>query len=66
MNNWQYGSQDVVVLHLHNSLTMRFVTYYEVKHINVLKECGGLVVEHQTPNREVMGSIPTQGIVLCS
>ena len=28
-------------------------------------ECCGVVVEHQTPNREALGSIPTSGTVLC-
>ena len=28
-------------------------------------ECCGVVVERQTPNREVLGSIPTGVIVLC-
>ena len=27
--------------------------------------CGCVLVEHQTPNREVLGSIPTGGTVLC-
>ena len=26
---------------------------------------GGLVVERRTPNREVLGSIPTSGTILC-
>ena len=29
-----------------------------------LGECGGIVVEHWTMNQEVLGSIPTGGIVL--
>ena len=29
------------------------------------REHGGVVVEHQTPNREVLGSIPTGVIMLC-
>ena len=33
--------------------------------ISVLGERGGVVVEHQTPNREVLGSIPTGGTMLC-
>ena len=28
-------------------------------------ECGGVVVEHQTPNQEVLGSIPTGSTMLC-
>ena len=30
-----------------------------------IRERGGVVVERQTPNREVLGSIPTSGTVLC-
>ena len=30
-----------------------------------LRERGGVVVERRTPNREVLGSIPTGVIVLC-
>ena len=30
-----------------------------------LRKPGGVVVEHQTPNQEVLDSIPTGGIVLC-
>ena len=30
-----------------------------------LVECGGLVVEHQTPYQEILGSNPSQGAVLC-
>ena len=29
------------------------------------EECDGIVVEHQTTNQEVLGSIPTDGTVLC-
>ena len=29
-----------------------------------IRECGGVVVERRTPNREVLGSIPTGVIVL--
>ena len=29
------------------------------------RERGGVAVEHLTPNREVLGSIPTGGTVLC-
>ena len=33
---------------------------------NMLKgEYNGVVVEHQTPNQEVLGFIPTDWIVLC-
>ena len=31
-----------------------------------LTQLGGLVVEHLIPNREVLGSVPTWGAVLCS
>ena len=27
--------------------------------------CGGVVVDHQTPNQEVLGSISTSGTMLC-
>ena len=33
--------------------------------LNINGECGGIVVEHQTLNKEVLGSIPTSGTVLC-
>ena len=32
---------------------------------NMCREQGGEVVEHQTLNREVLGSIPTDGTLLC-
>ena len=28
-------------------------------------DCDGVVVEHLTPNREVLGSMPNGGTVLC-
>ena len=31
----------------------------------IVRERGGVVVERRTPNREVLGSIPTGAIVLC-
>ena len=30
-----------------------------------MREHGGVVIEHQSRNLEVLGSIPTGGIVLC-
>ena len=30
-----------------------------------LRECGGIVVEHRTPNRKALGSITTGGTVMC-
>ena len=33
--------------------------------LGYLRGCGGVVVEHRTPNREVLGWIPTCGTVLC-
>ena len=31
----------------------------------IVGECGGVVVEHQTPIREVLGSISTGGTMMC-
>ena len=36
--------------------------YFRIQH---LKERDGVVVERQTPNLEVLGSIPTDVTVLC-
>ena len=34
-------------------------------HLISMRERGGVVVERRTTNREVLGSIPTSGTVLC-
>ena len=33
--------------------------------VDQTKGRGGVVVEHRTPNREALGSIPIDGTVLC-
>ena len=53
----------------------RFINLYKSKSdyevladsskLQEIRECGGIVVECQTPNREVLGSIPTSGTVVC-
>ena len=40
--------------------------FYLLDHTNAkVGNCGSAVVEHRTPNREVLGSIPSDGTVLC-
>ena len=49
----------------HGRLTSRPVSYGILNTFCCVKR-GGVEVEHQTPNREVLGSIPKGGTVLCS
>ena len=54
--------------HWHLIMSMSKIHQFPLVVVNtqeVLGEHGGLVVEHQIPNREVLGSIPTDGTVLC-
>ena len=55
-------------LHETNLLDMRVNHGSSSLHIGYAtnqREGGGVVVEHQTPNREVLGLTPTGGTMLC-
>ena len=52
------------------ALKQRQIKIYwgEAHHVHVMLKfinCGGVVVERRTPNREVLGSIPTGVTVVC-
>ena len=56
---------------LYTGYHLKVKLMYKNKHYSIMYckningERSGIVVEHQTPNQEVLGSIPIGGTVLC-
>ena len=53
------------IKHFSKFVSLSFSFYTILEQPTIITKFLNVVVEHQTPNREVLSSIPTGGTVLC-